>query len=103
MVCKIYHKTVFLHVYSYMIHPRVLLGPHHRFMPICLGKEKVNTWAWKGQSDPGYKGAKVQYAIFFFAHCEFDYSGKNVKIMIKQLQKGNTSLLPRGALEALDG
>ncbi|CAM4553617.1 unnamed protein product [Leuciscus chuanchicus] len=24
----------------YMIHPQVLLGPHHRRMPICLGKEK---------------------------------------------------------------
>lgn len=77
MVCNIYHKTVLLHACSYMIHPRVLLGPHHRFMPICLGKEKVNAWAWKGQNDPGYKGAKVQYVIFF-AHGEFDYSGKSL-------------------------
>lgn len=76
MVCNIYHKTVLLHACSYMIHPGVLLGPHQRFMPICLGKEKVNAWAWKGQNDPGYKGAKVQ-CVIFFAHGEFDYSGKS--------------------------
>lgn len=101
MVCNIYHKTVLLHACSYMIHPRVLLGPHHRFMPICLGKEKVNAWAWKGQNDPGYEGAKVQYVIFFLYTVNL-ITVEKVKIMIKQLHKRNTSLLPGGALKALD-
>lgn len=65
------------------------------------GKEKVNAWAWKGRNDPGYKGAKVQYVIFL--HTVNLITVEKVKIMIKQLHKGNTSLLPRGALEALDG
>lgn len=65
MNCNIYHKTVLLHACSYMIHPQVLLGPHHRRMPICLGKEKVKLWAQKTQCDPRNGVSKVQYVHFY--------------------------------------
>lgn len=48
------------------------------------------------------RGAKVQYVIFFL-HTVNLITVEKVKIMIKQLHRGNTSLLPRGALGALDG
>jgi len=82
MNSNIYHKTVLLHACSYMIHPQVLLGPHHRRMPICLGKEKVKLWAQKTQCDPRNGVSKVQY-VHFILRCEFDYGGKS-QIMIKQ-------------------
>lgn len=65
MNCNIYHKTVLLHACSYMIHPQVLLGPHCRRMPICLGKEKVKLWAQKTQRDPRNGVSKVQYVHFY--------------------------------------
>lgn len=65
MNCNIYHKTVLSHACSYMIHPQVLLGPHHRRMPICLGKEKVKLWAQKTQCDPRNGVSKVQYVHFY--------------------------------------
>lgn len=71
-------------------------------MPICLGKEKVKTWAWKGERDPRTEGIKSSISAFF-SHTANLITVEKVKIMIKQSHKGNTSLLPRGALKALDG
>lgn len=48
------------------------------------------------------KGYQKFNMYIFILCCEFDYGGKS-QIMIKQSHLGNTSLLPRGALEALDG
>lgn len=56
MNCNIYHKTEPLHACSNMIHPRPVLGLHHRGIPICLGNQKVKILGWRGEHDPRNEG-----------------------------------------------
>lgn len=60
----------------------------------ALGSKKQNLI-----QETGYQKFNM---FIFIPRCEFDYGGKS-QIMIKQSHSGNTSLLPRGALEAPDG
>lgn len=76
MNCNIYHKTVLLHAYSYMIHLQVLLGPHRRRMPICLGKEKVKLWAQKNTTWSKKRGIKSSICTFLSCAVNLIMEGK---------------------------